>query len=137
MREDFESQKKHSRPIRLLVLLPLGAALLSAIYFVAIGFANGSLSLGSPPPDDHDAAESLATRTPSETVVTLTPTLTLTPIPTPTPEGPPVSLEDYERLFPGIFYKQQTSSSPRPYVAHIVVVELNKRNIDLMVTPGN
>ena len=134
MREDGEGQKKHSRTIRLLVLLPLGAALLSAIYFGVI--ANGSLTLGNTLPGDHNAAdESLTTRTPFETVVTLTPTQTLTPRPTPTPEGPPISLEDYERLFPGVFYKRQTSSSPRPYIAHIVVIELNKKNIDLMVTP--
>jgi len=136
VREDGDNQKKSSRAIQLLVLLPLGAALLSAIYFAVIGFATGSLTLGNPLSDDpYTAAESLATRTPFRKVVTLTPTQTPTPIPTPTPIGPPVSLDDYERLFAGVFYKRQVSSSPRPYVAHIVVVNLNKRNIDLMVTP--
>ncbi len=42
MREDTKSQKKHSRIIRPLVLLVLGSALLSAIYFGVIGFATGS-----------------------------------------------------------------------------------------------
>jgi hypothetical protein len=129
--KDGDSQKK-SRTIRLQILL-LGAVLLGAIYFGVI--ANGSLAPGSTLPDDHNAAGSLATRTPFGIVETLTPTQTLTPEPSPTPIGPPVSLDDYERLFPGVFYKRQTSSSPRPYVAHIVVVDLNKRNIDLMVTP--
>lgn len=137
MREDGESHKKHSRKIRPLVLLPLGGVLLSAIYFAVIGFATGSLTLGSALPDEpYIAAERLATRTPFEKVVSLTPTQTRTPMPTPTPEGPPVSLDDYERLFPGVFYRRETSSSPRPYVAYIVVIDLNKRNIDLMVTPG-
>lgn len=137
MREDGDSQKKQSRAIQLLVLLPLGAAGLCAIYFTFIRFATGSLTLDSALLADgpYNAAENFATGTPFWKVVTLTPTQTPTPEPTPTPIGPPVSLDDYERLFAGVFYRRQVSSSPRPYVAHIVVVDLNKRNIDLMVTP--
>lgn len=140
MLEDSNSKKKPGGMIRLLALL-LGAALLGAIYFAVIGLAR-SFTPGSALPDDsYNAAQSLATLTPFQSAATLTPsqtstpTQTLTPLPTPTPNGPPVSLDDFEQLFPGVFYKRQTSSSPRPYVAHIVVIDLNKRNIDLMVTP--
>jgi hypothetical protein len=133
VREEDEGQKKRSRTIRLQVLL-LGATLLGAIFFGVI--ANGSLAPGSPLPGEHNAAESLETRTPFGNVATLTPTLTLTPIPTPTPEGPPVSLlEDFEQLFPGIYYKREEYTTPRTFIAHIVVVDLSKRNINLMVTP--
>jgi hypothetical protein len=133
VRQDSEGQKKRSGMIRLQVLL-LGATLVGAIYFGVI--ANGSLTPGSAPPEDLTAAESLATRTPFEEVATLTPTETPTPEPTPTPEGPPVSLlEEFEQLFPGIYYKREANTTPRTFIAHIVVVDLSKRNINLMVTP--
>lgn len=135
MREDGESQKKHNRTIRLQVLL-LVATLLGAIYFGVIA-NNGSVTTGNSLLEiPYDAPGNPATGTPFEKVATLTPTLTLTPKPTPTPEGPPVSLlEDFERLFPGVYYKREVNSSPRTYTAYIVIVDLDKQNINLMVTP--
>lgn len=134
MRENSGNQKKPGRKVHPLTLILLGAAGLSAIYFAAI--ANGSTTPGNAPGNPSNEAENLATRTPFEIVVTLTPTQTLTPKPTATPEGPPVSLlEDFERLFPGIYYKREANTTPRAFITHIVVVDLSKRNINLMVTP--
>lgn len=111
----------------------LGAAALCAI----IAYGIWRLTMGNAlPPMADTATQTSYVETPTDI-----PTETPLPQPTPTPEPtaiptePPVSLEGYERLFNGVYYKRQESSSPRPYVAHIVVVELDKRNIKLMVTP--
>lgn len=136
MRENHASQNKQSQIVRLLVLLRPRAAVLFALFFTFIGFVMGSLTATSAllPDRPYSAAESTATATPFRNVTPI-PTQTRTPEPTPTPIGPPISLDDYDRLFAGVFYKRQESSSPRPYIAHIVVVDLNRRNINLMVTP--
>jgi hypothetical protein len=145
VRVNDNSLNKQTRMVQLLVLLLPGAAGLCAIYFAVIGFASGSLSLGSAllPGSAFKAEADLAlgayysaTGTPFWKV-SPTPTETPTPKPTATPIGPPVALDDYERLFAGVYYRRLESGSPRPHVAHIVVVNLNNRNIDLMVTPGN
>lgn len=112
-----------------------------AVLFAAIGFGLGRLSAsGALPPGADLVTPSSATQTAIWTETsnpTETPTSepTSTPEPTATPIGPPVSLEGYDRLFNGVFYKREENSSPRPYIAHIVIIELDKKNIRLMVTP--
>jgi hypothetical protein len=133
--EKYASHNKQSRIVQFLALLPPGAAVLFAIYFTVIWFVMGSLTASRALPNGpYSAVEGTATRTPFGNITPI-PTQTPTPEPTPTPIGPPVSLDDYERLFAGVFYQRQESSTPRPHVAHIVVVDLNRRNIKLMVTP--
>jgi hypothetical protein len=145
VRVNHNSLNKQTRMVQLLVLLPPGAAGLCAIYFAVIGFASGSLSLGSAllpsaalkaEADQALGALYAATGTPFWKV-SPTPTETPTPRPTATPIGPPVALDDYERLFRGVYYKRQASNSPRPHIAHIVIINLNDPRIDLMVTPGD
>jgi hypothetical protein len=140
--EDGKSQKQHGQPGRVLIFILLSALLLSAIFLAIIAYANERVTLRNSLPEDYPgAAQGFFTQTPSQIVATLTPTQTATPSdtptpqPTPTPDGPPVSLEDYERLFPGVFYKSETVNSPREHTVHIVIVELDKQSIDLMVTP--
>jgi hypothetical protein len=140
LREDSSNQKKKSRASRLLPFL-IGALSLGAVFIAIVAFANWRFALGSGLPDGHRSAPGHATQTLFPVFATLTPTQTPTPSytptpqPTPTPDGPPVSLEDYERLFPGVFYKSETVDSPREHTIHIVIVELDKQSIDLMVTP--
>lgn len=129
-------QQKYSW-VKLLLFFLLSALSLSAIFVAIILFANARVA-------SQPGAQGVATETVFDIVdtqtstptLTLTPTNTPTPQPTPTPVGPPVSLlEDYERLFPGVFYKRETVSSPRTHTVHVVIIELNKHSIELMVTP--
>ncbi len=40
-------------------------------------------------------------------------------------------------LFPGIIYQREARSTPRPYMLHIVTIDLNAPGIGVLVTPGN
>jgi Phosphodiester glycosidase len=39
-------------------------------------------------------------------------------------------------LFPGVIYQREARSAPRPYMLHIVSIELNAPEIGILVTPG-
>lgn len=133
-----EKPKAFISKIRLILLLLVAALFVGAFYLAS----TRSSAPGSAPGGSANTDLILVSPTPFLNVATLTPIPTHAPTqisdapePTEDSDGPPVSLEDYERLFPGVFYKRQASSSPRPYVAHIVIVDLNRNGIGLMVTP--
>ena len=39
-------------------------------------------------------------------------------------------------LFPGIIYQREAHSTPRPYLLHIVTIDLTAPGIGVFVTPG-
>ena len=42
-----------------------------------------------------------------------------------------------EQLFPGVVYQRKIFSQPRPYILHLVAIDLSKPNIKPFVTPPN
>ncbi len=49
--------------------------------------------------------------------------------------GRPAPVEMREELYPGIVYYRKVHYLPRMMIAHIVTVDLSKKNIDVLVTP--
>jgi hypothetical protein len=141
-RKDSDLQNR-GRGWRMLLYVLLSAVLLGILFLAIILLANARVASRAGLPEGlYPGAQSFATQTliqlaaTSTQTLTPTPTDTPTPLPTPTPEGPPVSLlDDYERLFPGVFYKRETVSSPRTHTVYVVIIDLNKQSIELMVTP--
>lgn len=46
-----------------------------------------------------------------------------------------ISKDEFEQLFQGVYYKKQKKSLPREHSVHIMYVDLNDPDIDLVVTP--
>lgn len=125
-----------------MIRLLIAALFLTTVYLAFEFVSKAAVPNSAPPGNSTNTDLIVVSPTPflDEATLTTVPTqvpteIPNTPEPTEDPDRPPVPLDDYERLFPGVFYKRQTSNSPRTYTTHIVIVDLNRQGISLRVTP--